>query len=41
MNMDSVITDVAAAVGLAEGRSGVGDVLRAIARAASRSPCAR
>src|SRR6266700_8324655 len=32
MDMDSVIADVAAAVGLAEGRSGVGDVLRAIAR---------
>jgi predicted methyltransferase len=32
MDMDSVITDVASAVGLAEGRSGVSDVLRAIAR---------
>ncbi len=32
MNMDSVIADVARAVGLAEGRSGVSDVLRAIAR---------
>jgi predicted methyltransferase len=32
MSMDSVLADVAAAVGLAEGRSGVGDVLRAIAR---------
>src|SRR5258707_7701272 len=30
--MDSVIADVASAVGLAEGRSGVSDVLRAIAR---------
>jgi len=33
MDMDSVIADVAQAVGLAEGRSGVSDVLRAIARA--------
>src|ERR1700733_9342527 len=32
MDMDSVIADVASAVGLAEGPSGVGDVLRAIAR---------
>jgi N4-bis(aminopropyl)spermidine synthase len=32
MSIDSLIADVAAAVGLAEGRSGVGDVLRAIAR---------
>jgi predicted methyltransferase len=32
MDMDSVIADVARAVGLAEGRSGVSDVLRAIAR---------
>jgi N4-bis(aminopropyl)spermidine synthase len=32
MDMDSVIADVASAVGLAEGRSGVSDVLRAIAR---------
>jgi N4-bis(aminopropyl)spermidine synthase len=32
MDMDSVIADVAQAVGLAEGRSGVSDVLRAIAR---------
>jgi N4-bis(aminopropyl)spermidine synthase len=32
MDMDSVIADVASAVRLAEGRSGVSDVLRAIAR---------
>ena len=32
MDMDSVIADVARAVGLAEGPSGVSDVLRAIAR---------
>ena len=32
MDIDSVAADVAAAVGLAEGRSGVSDVLRAIAR---------
>jgi predicted methyltransferase len=32
MDMDSVIADVASAVGLAEGRAGVGDVLRVIAR---------
>jgi predicted methyltransferase len=32
MDMDAVIADVATAVGLAEGRSGVSDVLRAIAR---------
>ncbi len=32
MSIDSVIADVAAAVGLAEGPAGVGDVLRAIAR---------
>ena len=32
MDMDGVIADVASAVGLAEGRSGVSDVLRAIAR---------
>lgn len=32
MDMDSVIADVAAAVGLAEGPSGVSDVLHAIAR---------
>src|SRR5215470_9698156 len=32
MDMDAVIADVASAVGLAEGRSGVSDVLRAIAR---------
>jgi N4-bis(aminopropyl)spermidine synthase len=32
MDMDSVTADVAQAVGLAEGRSGVSDVLRAIAR---------
>src|SRR5215831_5501926 len=32
MDMDSVIADVALAVGLAEGPSGVSDVLRAIAR---------
>jgi N4-bis(aminopropyl)spermidine synthase len=32
MDMDSIIADVARAVGLAEGRSGVSDVLRAIAR---------
>ena len=32
MDMDSVIADVASAVGLAEGPSGVSDVLRAIAR---------
>ncbi len=32
MDMDSVIADVASAVGLAEGPSGVNDVLRAIAR---------
>jgi N4-bis(aminopropyl)spermidine synthase len=32
MDMDSVIADVAQAVGLAEGRSGVSDVLTAIAR---------
>ncbi|HTS97232.1 MAG TPA: bis-aminopropyl spermidine synthase family protein [Streptosporangiaceae bacterium] len=32
MDMDAVIADVALAVGLAEGRSGVSDVLRAIAR---------
>jgi len=32
MDMDSVIADVASAVGLAEGRSGVSDILRAIAR---------
>ena len=32
MDIDSVTADVAAAVGLAEGRSGVSDVLRAIAR---------
>jgi N4-bis(aminopropyl)spermidine synthase len=32
MDMDEVIADVALAVGLAEGRSGVSDVLRAIAR---------
>jgi N4-bis(aminopropyl)spermidine synthase len=32
MDMDSVIADVASAVSLAEGRSGVSDVLRAIAR---------
>jgi N4-bis(aminopropyl)spermidine synthase len=32
MDLDSVIADVASAVGLAEGPSGVGDVLRAIAR---------
>jgi N4-bis(aminopropyl)spermidine synthase len=32
MDMDSVIADVALAVGLAEGRSGVSDVLTAIAR---------
>jgi N4-bis(aminopropyl)spermidine synthase len=32
MDIDSVITDVASAVGLAEGRAGVSDVLRAIAR---------
>jgi len=33
MDVDSVITDVASAVGLAEGASGVRDVIRAIARA--------
>jgi predicted methyltransferase len=32
MDMDGVLADVASAVGLAEGRSGVSDVLRAIAR---------
>ena len=32
MDMDAVIAGVASAVGLAEGRSGVSDVLRAIAR---------
>jgi predicted methyltransferase/DNA-directed RNA polymerase subunit RPC12/RpoP len=32
LDIDSVAADVAAAVGLAEGRSGVSDVLRAIAR---------
>jgi N4-bis(aminopropyl)spermidine synthase len=32
MDMDRVLADVASAVGLAEGRSGVSDVLRAIAR---------
>jgi N4-bis(aminopropyl)spermidine synthase len=32
MDMNSVITDVASAVRLAEGRSGVSDVLRAVAR---------
>src|SRR5215472_3765902 len=32
MDIDAVIADVASAVGLAEGRSGVSDVLRAIAR---------
>jgi N4-bis(aminopropyl)spermidine synthase len=32
MDMDAVVADVASAVGLAEGRSGVSDVLRAIAR---------
>ena len=32
VDMDSVIAEVAQAVGLAEGRAGVSDVLRAIAR---------
>jgi N4-bis(aminopropyl)spermidine synthase len=32
MDLDSVTADVASAVGLAEGRSGVADILRAIAR---------
>lgn len=32
MDVDAVVTEVASAVGLAEGRSGVRDVLRAIAR---------
>jgi N4-bis(aminopropyl)spermidine synthase len=32
MDLDSVTADVASAVGLAEGRSGVSDILRAIAR---------
>ena len=32
VDMDSVIAEVALAVGLAEGRAGVSDVLRAIAR---------
>ena len=32
MDVDAVATEVASAVGLAEGRSGVRDVLRAIAR---------
>src|SRR5260370_19036320 len=32
MDIDAVVADVASAVGLAEGRSGVGHVLRAIAR---------
>src|ERR1700722_7153477 len=33
MNLDAIVTEVAAAVGLAEGESGVRDVLRAVARA--------
>src|SRR5215467_11401241 len=32
MNLDAIATEVAAAVGLAEGRSGVSDVMRVIAR---------
>ena len=32
MDVDAVVTEVASAVGLAEGRSGVRDVMRAIAR---------
>ena len=33
MDIDAIVTEVAAAVGLAEGESGVRDVLRVIARA--------